>query len=89
MERPIWDPDEGVMPPRKYLFGDRNFRSVLPVQDPNFWWRPELPVKDRNFRWLAEEGAILGENELPVLPVRDRNFRRNLTGTSGRCLFRI
>jgi hypothetical protein len=75
MERLIWGPDEGVMPPRKYLFGDRNFRFVLPVRDRNFQWGPELPVRDRNFRWLAEEGAVLRENELPVLPVQDRNFR--------------
>jgi hypothetical protein len=34
---------------------------------------PELPVRDRNFRWLAEEGAVLGENELPVLPVGTGN----------------
>jgi hypothetical protein len=27
------------------------------------------------FRWLAEEGAVLHENELSVLSVRDRNFR--------------
>jgi hypothetical protein len=50
------------MPPRKSMFGDRNFRSVL-------------PVRDRNFRWLAKEGTVLRENELPVLPVRDQNFR--------------
>jgi hypothetical protein len=76
MQHPIWGPNEGVMPPRKYLFGDRNFQSILPVRDRNFWWGPELLVRDRNFRRLAEEGTVLRENELPVLPVKpDRNFR--------------
>jgi hypothetical protein len=37
--------------------------------------RFELPVRDRYYRWLAEEGAVLRENELPVLPVG--------TGTTG------
>jgi hypothetical protein len=37
MERPIWGPDEGVMPPRKYLSG----LPVLPVRDRNFRWLAE------------------------------------------------
>jgi hypothetical protein len=35
---------------------------------------PELLVRDRNFRSLAEEDAVLRENELSILPVQDRNF---------------
>jgi hypothetical protein len=72
MEHPIWGPDEGVMPPRKYLSG----LPVLPVRDRNFRWLAEesvvlrenellvLPIRDRNFWWGPE---------LPVEP--DRKFR--------------
>jgi hypothetical protein len=52
-----------------------------------FQWGPKLLVRDQNFRWLAEEGAVLRENELPVFLVRDWNFRWSLTGSIGRCLF--
>jgi hypothetical protein len=45
-----------------------------------------LPVHDQNFRWLAEEGIVWCENELRVL---DRYYRWSLTGSTGRCLFRI
>jgi hypothetical protein len=58
MERLIWGPNEGVMSPRKYLFGYRNFR----------WLAEEgavlhenkllvLPVRDRNFRWSLTESS--------------------------------
>jgi hypothetical protein len=63
----------------------RKYLSVLPV----------LPVRDRNFRWLAEEGAVLCENELRYFWSEtrtsdgDRYYRRSLTGSTGRCLFWI
>jgi hypothetical protein len=87
MERPIWGPDEGVMPPRKYLFR----LPVLPVRTSGP--RLELPVgtgtsggwrrkvqfcTKMNYRYFQSEIRTSGG---------DQNFRWSLTGSTGRCLF--
>jgi hypothetical protein len=86
MERPIWSPDERVMPPRKYMnyrYYQSKITGTIDLR------RFGTDMNYRYYQWLAEEGALLSENELLVLPVLDRYYRWSLTRSTGRCLFRI
>jgi hypothetical protein len=72
MERPIWSPNERVMPPRKYM----NYRYYWSeITGTTGLRRFGTDLNYRYYRWMAVDGAVLRENELPVLPVFDRYYR--------------
>jgi hypothetical protein len=80
MERPIWGPDERVMPPRKYM-NYQYYRSEITgtisprrfCADINYD-RYYRSIRDRYYRWMAEGGVVWREYELPMDGGRSRRI---------------